>query len=487
MVVAATIIIMSASVYVPEVPFRRLLAAILIPGLPFILLIWGARWPLGSWIIRRRMRWFLEGRPASRSELEQFAALPGVVARTNTIGWALFPAVGLPYLIYAANLSLDGWEVARLAAGFAFGYVLGTALLYLLFERLFRPYLHAILPVDVAKWPPSMGLGPRLLLAWFAVAGAPLLLIAFTLIGLTSAQRDQIAPAIRVGVTLAAIFGLIVFVLAGRALTGPLERLRAAQRRVAGGDLAVRLEIDEAAEIGQLEAGFNQMVDGLRALASNNEELQAELRRQLQAVQESRVRIVEAADAERARIERNLHDGAQQRLLSLAFSMRAAERSVREGDEGAEEQLRAALCELDAAMTELRELARGIHPAILDEEGLGPALVSLAERAAVPVELNVELAERLPAAVEVTAYFVVAESLANIARYADASTARIEAAVGTDVLRLQVCDDGRGGADPLHGSGLRGLADRISALGGTFEVDSPTGTGTKVKASIPCA
>jgi signal transduction histidine kinase len=134
----------------------------------------------------------------------------------------------------------------------------------------------------------------------------------------------------------------------------------------------------------------------------------------------------------------------------------------------------------------LRELARGIHPAILDDEGFGPALVSLAERAAVPVELSVDLSERLPTAVEVTAYFVVAEALTNTARYADASKATISAALADGVLHLRVHDDGKGGAEPQHGSGLRGLADRIAALEGQFSVESDPGTGTTVCVRIPC-
>jgi signal transduction histidine kinase len=147
---------------------------------------------------------------------------------------------------------------------------------------------------------------------------------------------------------------------------------------------------------------------------------------------------------------------------------------------------RAALDELDAEMSELRELARGIHPAILDEEGLGPALGFLAERALLPTDVETRLPGRLPAPVEVTAYFVVAESLANIAKYAGASRATLEATVDNGSLRLEVTDDGRGGADPQRGSGLRGLTDRVAALGGELTVDSEPGHGTRVVAVIPC-
>jgi signal transduction histidine kinase len=311
-----------------------------------------------------------------------------------------------------------------------------------------------------------------------------LLLIAFTWIGLTDRQSGLAASALRITAVLAAVVGLIVFVVAGRTITGPLERLQQAMRDVATGDLSVHVEVDEAGEIGHVQAGFNNMLSGLAALESDNERLQAELRDQLDEVRASRTRIVEAADAERARIERNLHDGAQQRLLALSFALRGIERKVADNP-GLEGDVRVALSQLDTAMSELRELARGIHPAILDDEGLGPALGSLAERATVPTTVNAPLNGRLPAAVEVTAFFVVAESLANVAKYADASQATVEAIMDGVMLRVEVADDGRGGADPRNGSGLRGLADRVAALGGELTIESPHRGGTRVHASIP--
>jgi signal transduction histidine kinase len=167
--------------------------------------------------------------------------------------------------------------------------------------------------------------------------------------------------------------------------------------------------------------------------------------------------------------------------LALSFALRSAHGRLR--DPSLDEALR----DLDAAMAELRELARGIHPAILDEEGLGPALGSLAERAPVPTSVDASsLNGRLPAPVEVTAYFVVAESLANIAKYADASRANVEAVLDGSALRVVVSDDGKGGADPSGGSGLRGLADRVAALGGTLIVSSESGQGTRIEAVIPC-
>jgi signal transduction histidine kinase len=195
----------------------------------------------------------------------------------------------------------------------------------------------------------------------------------------------------------------------------------------------------------------------------------------------SRARIVQAGDAERRRLERNLHDGAQQRLVSLALMLRLAARRHPEDD-----QLERAGEELAHALQELRELARGIHPAVLTERGLEPAVRALADRAPVPVELTVELQERLTGPAEAAAYYVVSEALTNVAKYARASlvtvTIRRQEAGG---VRIEVADDGVGGADPVGGSGLRGLADRVEALGGRVEIDSPPGLGTTLRADLP--
>ena len=196
----------------------------------------------------------------------------------------------------------------------------------------------------------------------------------------------------------------------------------------------------------------------------------------------SRARIVAAGDAERRRLERNLHDGAQQRLVSLALMLRLAAR--RHPDD---RDLSLAGEELGHALQELRELARGIHPAVLSERGLEPAVRAVADRAPVPVELAVGFDERLPEAVEAAAYYVVSEALTNVAKYAGASFVRvtIERVDGGRVARIAVSDDGAGGADPAGGSGLRGLADRVEALGGRLAIDSPPGAGTTLRADIP--
>ncbi|MDA0172030.1 PAS domain S-box protein [Solirubrobacter taibaiensis] len=195
----------------------------------------------------------------------------------------------------------------------------------------------------------------------------------------------------------------------------------------------------------------------------------------------SRSRIVQAGDAERRRLERNLHDGAQQRLVSLALMLRLAARRHPE-----DQDLESAGQELAHALQELRELARGIHPAVLTERGLEPAVRAVADRAPVPVELHVELEARLDGPVEAAAYYVVSEALTNVAKYAQATFVRV-LIKRTDVngVQIEVIDDGVGGANPAGGSGLRGLADRVEALGGYIDVDSPPGIGTTLRADIP--
>jgi signal transduction histidine kinase len=209
----------------------------------------------------------------------------------------------------------------------------------------------------------------------------------------------------------------------------------------------------------------------------------AEAREQLAA---SRARLVEAGDAERRRLERNLHDGAQQRLVGLALTLRLAGRQLATDPAAARELLRRADTELEQALDELRELARGLHPAVLTERGLGPALGALATRTPVPVEVAGEVDERLPARVEAAAYYVVAEALTNVAKYARASAVKVDISRADGQVVVTVADDGVGGADASRGSGLRGLSDRVEALGGRLEIRSPAGAGTTVRARLPC-
>jgi signal transduction histidine kinase len=232
-----------------------------------------------------------------------------------------------------------------------------------------------------------------------------------------------------------------------------------------------------------------ELVDAVTAAAGfalENERLHAELRARLEELKGSRARIIEAAQAERQRLERDLHDGAQQRLVALSLELGLLEERFA-GDADAQAALEQTRREITESLRELRELAQGIHPAVVTGHGLAVALKTLAARAQVPVRLTVDLGGRLPERQEVAAYYVVAESLTNTAKYARASSAAVEVRQTDGRLLVEVVDDGVGGADTRVGSGLRGLADRVEALGGRLRIWSPMGGGTRVRAEIPCA
>ena len=229
-----------------------------------------------------------------------------------------------------------------------------------------------------------------------------------------------------------------------------------------------------------------QSVGAAAALALENERLAAELRARIEEVRASRVRLISAEEAARRRLERSLHDGPQQRLVALALGMRTARSRLPEQPETAAELIEACEKELTTTIDELRELARGIHPAVLTDRGLQPALESLCGRFPIPVEIGELPTERLPAAVESAAYLVISEALANIARYSRASHATVNVARRNGHALVEVRDDGVGGADPSRGNGLRGLVDRVGALDGSLELVSAPGEGTIVYAEIPC-
>jgi signal transduction histidine kinase len=267
---------------------------------------------------------------------------------------------------------------------------------------------------------------------------------------------------------------LLIIVFAGYltgAIVQPVRRAAAMAGRLAEGDLGTRMPEHGVAEIGVLERSFNSMAGSLE---ESREELAA-----------SRARIVAAGDQARRRIERDLHDGTQQRLVSLVLDLRAAEAVVPPEQPELRAQLARVADGLAGALDDLREISRGIHPAILSEGGLGPALKSLARRSVVPVELDVQVQTRLPEQVEVAAYYVVSEALANAAKHARASVVHVDIQADGGGLHLSVRDDGLGGAAPGRGSGLIGLTDRVEALGGTISVTSPTGGGTALRVDLP--
>jgi signal transduction histidine kinase len=223
------------------------------------------------------------------------------------------------------------------------------------------------------------------------------------------------------------------------------------------------------------------------ALTLENERLQAELRARLGELQASRARLVDATEAERRRIERDLHDGTQQRLVSLAMSLGLLDAKLPAEPAAAKPLAREARAALTVALEELRELSHGIHPAVLTERGLAAALEELADRAALPAHLELSIDARPPPRVEGAAYFVVSEALTNAVKHSHAGEVRVAAARERDLLIVEVADDGIGGAVAQGGSGLRGLTDRVEALGGRLILSSPPGRGTTVRAEIPCA
>jgi signal transduction histidine kinase len=294
-----------------------------------------------------------------------------------------------------------------------------------------------------------------------------------------SAARQEHSDAVARRAVIAATTGLVGSVLlilgfAGyltRAIVRPVLGTAAMAGRLAGGDLAVRVPETGVGEIGTLERAFNGMAGSLESVGA---ELAA-----------SRARIVTSADETRRRIERDLHDGIQQRLVSLALDLRATEASVPAEHPELRTRLDRVAHGLGGALDDLREISRGIHPAILSEGGLGPALKVLARRAAIPVEVDLKIETRLPPPVEVAAYYVVSEALTNAAKHARASVAHVNVEPRDGRLHLSVRDDGVGGADPAQGTGLIGLTDRIQALGGTIIVHSPVGEGTTLQVDLP--
>jgi signal transduction histidine kinase len=268
----------------------------------------------------------------------------------------------------------------------------------------------------------------------------------------------------------------------GRPLALPVDGSDHAVTYVSRNDVQLAAIVHERALLEQ--PALVEAVSAAVGLALDNERLHAQLRNQLQELRASRTRLVRTADSERRRLERDLHDGAQQRLLALGLALNMLRARVRDDD--AVQLLAEAQEELATAVRELRELARGIHPAILSDQGLAAAARTLATRCAVPVDVTAN-GRRFPPAVETAGYYVIAEALANVIRYSGASRAWIEIGEANGLALIAVGDDGVGGADASVGTGLAGLADRVGALDGRLVVTSAPGSGTTVRAEIPCA
>ena len=373
----------------------------------------------------------------------------------------------------------------------------------------------AIATVLAVRWKAASRPRRRAILPSMAGAFALLLFAAVLVNDLVSAARsDSPEPessgsgllwlqlASMITVPAAFLFGLLRSRLARHGLASLLLQLRDMRGEQLQRALARALG-DQSLRIAYAVPGSGSYVDALvydaaldddpelveavcaaAAIALENEALHAESRASLAELRASRERLVAAGDSERRRLERNLHDGAQQRLVALSLQLRIAQGQIRGDPAAAEELVTAASDELAQSLAELRELARGIHPAVLDY-GLAAAVESLAGRSPVPTAVSVELPGRLPEVVELAAYFVASEALTNVAKYAQATKASVRIVRADDVAIVEIADDGVGGADETSGSGLRGLADRVEALGGHLYVTSPPGEGTVVTAELP--
>jgi signal transduction histidine kinase len=303
-----------------------------------------------------------------------------------------------------------------------------------------------------------------------------------------STLRDSLAKAVgdpSLELALALPSGDYVDTL-GRALTLPSASSGRAVTAIESGGKPLAALIHDPA-VDEEDPDLIAAAGSAARLALENERLQAEVRASLEEVRASRARIVDAADAERRRLERDIHDGAQQRLVALGLSLRLArDQAANHADVALVKDLDAAVTQLKQALTELRDLAQGIHPAVLSRAGIGPALRVLAELSPIPVEIKDTPPERYPESVEAAVYFVISEALTNAAKHSGARRVQVSVRQEGDRLRIEVQDDGLGGATPGNGSGLIGMADRVAVLGGKLEVASPSGAGTLVHAEIPC-
>ncbi|MDT4942190.1 MAG: hypothetical protein QOJ34_2279, partial [Pseudonocardiales bacterium] len=346
-------------------------------------------------------------------------------------------------------------------------------LLYYLTELTLGPAREDVatwLPVDFTPAARRGRLGIKLTAAYPPAALFSAMFVA-TYTNVSASPTMRLAVIFAITAAAVGLSTVIVF-FASRVILFPLDDLKGAMGRVRRGDYETPIPVVSSDELGDLAQTFNSMLAGLREREDMREELRA-----------SRARIVAASDAERKRIERNIHDGAQQQLVALAVKLRLLE-DVAADPAAVRESLKTIQDRLGGALEELRELARGLHPSVLTTDGLQPALAHLAEHSAVPVDVDAP-DRRFPELVESTAYYVASEALANVGKYASATRAGIQVAAVNGSLVLTVSDDGIGGAHAEPGSGLAGLKDRVEAVDGRLTVISPAGQGTQLVAELP--
>ncbi|CAM3569315.1 HAMP domain-containing protein [Smaragdicoccus niigatensis] len=430
---------------------------------------------ISGMIVSRPLRGFARGEVRPEVAWRSVAEFPLKFIKINyTIATVATP-VGL--LCLAQVVSIDWAFIGLFAFGILALFLYQLALGSFLMTVFVRPALRSI--ASNLDGPPPPDSGFRLLPQMVFIV--PALSVATALFGVgigfdpgedvgAAAWRMFIVTVIGCAATIP------VTLLFARSVKLPIEDLLAGTKRVKVGDYSKPVPALSTNELGELARSFNEAMDGL-----------AERQQLAREVRASRIRIVTAADESSRRVERNLHDGAQQHLVALALDLKLLEEML--PSMSAEESVaavRGASETVKAALNELRELARGLHPAVLTTDGLGPALKQLASRAKVPVSVNAP-ETRFAQELETAVYFVAAEGLANIAKYAHASEASVSVMDGDGRLVVEVADNGIGGACSSPGSGLSGLADRVAALEGRLTVDSPEGHGTRIRADFPVA
>jgi signal transduction histidine kinase len=439
---------------------------------------------IATYVIRDEVRiirswsWDRASKPAD--VLRAALALP---VRGSTAGFFASLALAFPTAAIVITTLGDRLTLADVLAIVPAGLLTvttGALLVFYGFSIPLRPVLTELMSRDPHLVPTvrGPGLAAKLLLGVICLVTVCGVVVA-ALVRNPGAGAEGILEITAIAFGFSATVGLWASFVITNTVVSPVRDLERGTRAVGRGALDQYVPITSSDELGQLAASFNEMVAGLRErarLAEDNESL-------LEEVRASRTRIISASDAERRRVERNIHDGAQQRLVALALRLRLLEEQAA-SDPALRGELQAAGEDLKGALGELRELARGLHPSVLSTDGLRPALEQLANRAPVPVNVSVP-DDRFPDTVESTAYFVASEALANVAKYAQASSAEVSVAPRNGLLCVDISDNGKGGADPEAGSGLAGLADRVAALDGRLTVESPPGAGTRVSVELP--
>ena len=394
-----------------------------------------------------------------------------LIYREFDLPWSAYPLNGLGIVL----------EVAAAAV---------ASLLFM--EYLFRPLTADVarsLPADFEPEPPPIALHTKAILPipgvvlYTAITGSGLI---DTGAGLTVRVAQVLGVALTIGVIAVALY----YVLA-HAFLDPIDQLTAATQRVQAGDLDTRVPVISGDELGGLAFGFNQMLDGLQErerLRAHNTELSTALDESLEEVRASRARIIEAADEERRRMERDLHDGAQQRLVMISLKVAMATDLLTRDPDGAAQVLQELRVDSTRAVDELRDLAHGIYPPLLESDGLASALDDIADQSPIPLTVEGDRARRYPSPVEAAVYFCCLEALQNAAKYAGPDCrAHIELSGAKGVLEFSVADDGLGfDISSVNGSaGLQNMKDRIGALGGRVQVLSSPGAGTRVEGTVP--